>query len=68
MEDVAQVGEIGVVHIEHVKVLVGLGQVDGEALKNWVQVNIVIATAPNDAGTLSVHKALAGRKKVRGGT
>ena len=66
VEDVAQVGEVGVVDVEHVKVLVGLGQVDGQPLEDRIEVDVVVARAADDAGAVGVLEALAGREEVRG--
>ena len=64
MEDVAQVSQIGVVHVEHVKVFVWLGQVNRETLEDRVQVDVVVTTASNDSSTFPMHKTFARCKQV----
>lgn len=66
VKDISQVSQVCIVDVEHVKVLVRLGQVDGEALEDGVQVNVVVARAADYARTAGVLEALAGRKEVRG--
>jgi len=47
-----------------VKVLVRLGQVDGEALEDGIQVDVVVTRAADYSGATGVLEALAGRKEV----
>lgn len=65
MEHIAQIGNIGIVHIEHIEMFVWLGQIDRQPLEYWIEINVELATAAQNSRVFSISETVARREEVR---